>query len=188
MQVMSRAEALVAAHQLKETGDQISVLMMCGVAGSGKSTFAKALAEQGWVRLSIDEEVWERHGRFGVDYRAEEYAALSAEAERTLRQRLETLLAQGEWVVIDFSFWRASTRSVYRDLIARYGRKSQLVYFRVDEDELRRRLRNRREIIDANGAFPITDELFQEYILGFEAPEGPDIWLVDETMVASGTT
>ena len=33
---------------------------MCGIAGAGKTTYAKALEASGWVRLSIDEEVWER--------------------------------------------------------------------------------------------------------------------------------
>lgn len=34
------------------------VVMMCGVAGSGKTTFSKKLEKEGFVRLSIDEEIW----------------------------------------------------------------------------------------------------------------------------------
>lgn len=34
------------------------VVMMCGLPGSGKSTYARALERRGYARLSIDEIVW----------------------------------------------------------------------------------------------------------------------------------
>ncbi|WP_407991977.1 AAA family ATPase [Kitasatospora sp. CMC57] len=36
------------------------VVMMCGLPGSGKSTYARALEGRGYTRLSIDEVVWSR--------------------------------------------------------------------------------------------------------------------------------
>ena len=39
-----------------------------GLTGSGKTTFARTLESAGVVRLSVDEEVFNRHGRYGVDY------------------------------------------------------------------------------------------------------------------------
>ena len=36
------------------------VIMMCGPAGAGKSTIARRLQAAGAVRLSLDEEAWER--------------------------------------------------------------------------------------------------------------------------------
>jgi len=35
----------------------IHVIMMCGVCGSGKTTYAKQKEEEGYIRLSIDEEM-----------------------------------------------------------------------------------------------------------------------------------
>ena len=52
---------------------QPEVVLMCGIAGSGKTTYAKDLEARGYVRLSVDEEIWHRFGRYGVDYEAEEY-------------------------------------------------------------------------------------------------------------------
>lgn len=49
------------------------VVMMCGVAGSGKTTFAQQLEEAGFIRLSIDEEIWAINGRYGIDYPTEKY-------------------------------------------------------------------------------------------------------------------
>ena len=57
------------------------VVLMCGVAGAGKTTYAKELEAQGYARLSIDEEVWERFGRYGVDYDPSMYEKHSAETE-----------------------------------------------------------------------------------------------------------
>ncbi|MFJ6216744.1 hypothetical protein ACIQGZ_25950 [Streptomyces sp. NPDC092296] len=43
-------------------GEHAAVVMLCGIAGSGKATYAQALERQGHVRLSIDEAVWTRIG------------------------------------------------------------------------------------------------------------------------------
>jgi hypothetical protein len=44
------------------------VYLLCGLTGSGKTSYAKRLEAGGAVRLSVDEEVYARHGRYGVDY------------------------------------------------------------------------------------------------------------------------
>ncbi|MGB2992314.1 MAG: AAA family ATPase, partial [Paenisporosarcina sp.] len=50
---------------LRERNDVIPlVVMMCGVAGSGKTTFSQLLETEGFVRLSIDEEIWATNGRW----------------------------------------------------------------------------------------------------------------------------
>lgn len=68
---------------------------MCGVAGSGKTTYAKALKADGYVRLLIDEEVWRRFGRYGVDCAPEQYVQHFAAAEQSLARRLLELIKRG---------------------------------------------------------------------------------------------
>lgn len=53
------------------------VIMMCGVCGSGKTTYAKKKEQEGYIRLSIDEEMWKLYGRKGIDYPEEQYEKLS---------------------------------------------------------------------------------------------------------------
>ena len=54
----------------------IKVIMMCGICGSGKTTYAKQKEKEGYVRLSIDEEMWKTYGRKGIDYPNEQYEKL----------------------------------------------------------------------------------------------------------------
>jgi predicted kinase len=146
------------------------VVLMCGMAGSGKTTYAQQLEQQGFERLSIDEEVWRRFGRYGVDYPAADYDGLSALIEADLQERLSKLLEQGRYVVIDFSFRHRSQRDHYKRLIERAGGTWRLLYLKVEPDELRRRLTRRSARVDANAAFPITDEILDRYRNDFEAP------------------
>ena len=53
-----------------------NVIMMCGVCGSGKTTYAKQKEKNGYVRLSIDEELWKTYGRKGIDYPDSHYEEL----------------------------------------------------------------------------------------------------------------
>lgn len=146
------------------------VVMMCGVAGSGKTTFSKQLEKEGFVRLSIDEEIWATHGRYGLDYpsgRIEEY---KIKAENKLRNLLIKLISEKKQVVIDFSFWERKKRDQYKQLIENSGGKWKLIYIKVHPDDLRERIKIRNKRVDAN-AFPVTEEMLDSYLNGFEIPK-----------------
>ena len=148
------------------------VVLLCGVAGSGKTTYAQQLELEGYVRLSMDEEIWARFGRYGIDYESADYDRLSAAAEDVLRERLVTLIRQGRDVVVDFSFWQRANRDRYKRLVEAAGGTWRLVYLRVDPAVLRQRLDERAERCDANAAFPITRDTLDAYLAGFEEPRG----------------
>ncbi|MBH0160392.1 MULTISPECIES: AAA family ATPase [Fictibacillus] len=145
------------------------VVMMCGVAGSGKTTFSQRLEKNGFVRLSIDEEIWSTNGRWGIDFPMDKFEEYRKDAESKLRKRLIQLIHDKQQVVIDFSFWDRLRRNKYKMLIEESGGKWKLVYLKVHPDELRKRLKLRNQRFDAN-SFPISDELLNSYINGFEVP------------------
>lgn len=147
------------------------VVMMCGVAGSGKTTFSQQLEKEGFVRLSIDEEIWATNGRYGVDFPIEKIEEYKKDAERKLIHRLIKLIHDKQQVVIDFSFWNRARRNQYKQLIEKSGGKWKLIYLKVHPDDLRERLKIRNKRFDAN-AFPITEEILTFYLDGFEAPIG----------------
>ncbi|AYC30142.1 AAA family ATPase [Paenisporosarcina cavernae] len=147
------------------------VVMMCGVAGSGKTTFAKILEKKGFVRLSIDEEIWTTNGRWGIDFPMEKLVEYRASAEGKLRLQLIQLMKDKQHVVIDFSFWDRSRREDYKRLIESSGGKWVLLYLQVEVEELQKRLQLRNQRADAN-SFPISDELLASYLKRFEVPKG----------------
>lgn len=147
------------------------VVMMCGVAGSGKTTFSQLLEKEGFVRLSIDEEIWATNGRWGIDFPMDKFEEYRKVAERKLRNRLVKLIRDKQQVVIDFSFWDRARRDQYKKLIEDSSGKWELIYLKVYPNDLRERLKLRNKRFDAN-SFPISEELLTSYLNGFEAPKG----------------
>jgi predicted kinase len=148
------------------------VVLLCGVAGSGKTTHTLTLAAASYERLSIDEEVWARFGRYGIDYHPDTYAQLSDLTEDVLRQRLLTLITQGSDVVVDFRFWRRRDRDRCKQLVEAAGGRWRLLYLQVAPEVLRRRLDERNRRFDANAAFVIDEAMLARYLGSFETPDG----------------
>ena len=153
-----------------ETGPE--VVLLCGVAGVGKTTYAQAMEARGYTRLSVDEELWTRFGRYGVDYDPSEYEALTSVARQAIDERLVTLVAQGHDVVVDSSLWQRSRREECKRLVELAGGRWRLVYLKADEALLRERLHRRAARFDANAAFPVTDDMLERFLRGFEVPSG----------------
>lgn len=123
-----------------------NVIMMCGVCGSGKTTYAKQKEKNGYVRLSIDEELWQTYGRKGIDYPDSRYEELSEKVEAVLCERLIRFMKDGKNVVIDFSFWSKET--------------------------LQKRLKKRNTLLNADSPFIITNEILEHHYNNFEEPQG----------------
>jgi predicted kinase len=147
------------------------VVMMCGLPGSGKSTYARALERRGYVRLSIDEVVWARIGHDAADLDPAEYDQLKSVVEEELWQELTSLLEAGSPTVIDYSFWSRATRDRYKALIELHGCRWELIRLRADRETLRRRLAERNQRNDANSV-TVSEELLERYFANFEEPNG----------------
>lgn len=147
----------------------IAVLLV-GLTGSGKTTLARRLeAERGLERLSVDEEVFRRHGRYGVDYPHQTYPEKERPVIAGLQERLGQLLREGRDAVVDAGLWRRAEREHWRALAQAAGGRAVVVHLDVPPAELARRLeeRNRRE--DAN-ALRVTPGALQDFIARFEPP------------------
>lgn len=146
------------------------VVMMCGLPGSGKSTYARALERRGYTRLSIDEVVWARiGGRDAADLDPAEYEQLKSAIEQELREELTRLMEAKLPVVIDYSFWSRANRDRYKAVIESHGCRWELIRLKVDLETLRRRLADRNQENDANSV-TVSDELLERYFANFEEP------------------
>lgn len=145
------------------------VVLMCGPAGSGKSTYARRLEAQGMVRLSIDHELWTRGHPMPLPS-----TEVHNEIEAQLRQRLLELVAAGRDVVVDFSFWSRRMRDDYRRLLAPTGVVPETVYIVTDRETVLERVRARRGTHPDDVVLP--PEVAAGYVDHFEPPtadEGP---------------
>jgi len=148
-----------------------TVVLMCGVPGAGKTTYAKRLERAGHVRLSVDEEMWRQDRELAARFGTPEYFAFTVAVERQLRARLLELIAEGRDVVVDLSFWSRQRREEYKSLVTAQGAAWQLVFFDVPRGELLRRLELRRLDPGPNSA-PVGPDYLDKFLAGFEPPVG----------------
>ncbi|MEE1740070.1 ATP-binding protein [Streptomyces sp. BE147] len=153
------------------------VFLLVGLTGSGKTTYAqRKLEPEGAVRLSVDEVVHARHGRYGIDYPENTYFEKESPVVAELHERLAELVAEGRDVVWDHGLWPRKDRDAMKDLVEAAGGRWRLLYFPVDREELLRRLAERNEREDAN-ALVVTPEALDDFFARFEKPqdEGEEI-------------
>ncbi|MFJ4191021.1 AAA family ATPase [Kitasatospora sp. NPDC089509] len=155
------------------TGQFGTVVLMCGLPGAGKTTYALGLVRRGYVRLSIDEVVWRRLGGrdAGRVLAAEEFDRLKEEVRREQRRELVDLMLAGRDVVVDYSFWSRAAREDYKELVERHGCRWELVHLKADRATLDRRL-ERRNNEDGANAVTVDRALLDRYLEHFEEPEG----------------
>jgi predicted kinase len=154
------------------------VYLQCGLTGSGKTTSAKRLEAGGAVRLSVDEEVYARHGRYGVDDPMGEYVERERPGVEELRRRLEELVEAGRDVVLDDGLWQRSDRDADKRLVEAHGGRWRLLYFKADRQVLVQRLAERNRRDDANG-LAVTPSALEAFFARFDEPVDEGEELVD---------
>lgn len=147
------------------------VILMCGVSGSGKTTLSKKFETHGFKRLSIDEIVWEKFGRFGIDFQEQDYPQRLQEARAEMRERLIKLMSERTPAIVDSAFWNRAAREDFKALVTQHDCSWKLIYLKVNPGLLRSRLAERNLRFDANSPYPITDEILDKFLQSFEEPE-----------------
>lgn len=143
------------------------MFLMCGPAGSGKSTYARRLEDQGFVRLSLDVQAWD------LGHQVHPLPEEVAEPIRArIKARLVELAAAGRDVVVDLSFWSMAARQEYRDLLAPLGVVPIMVVMRTPPETIRQRLAAR------SGSGPdeilLTPQVTEQHLAGFQWPTGDE--------------
>lgn len=136
---------------------------MCGPTGSGKSTIARRLERNGMVRLSFDQEAWNR-GLRHMPLTKAEHAAVDA----TLREQLIELVGQGRDVVLDFSFWSRRMRDDWRALLTPLGVTPETIYLATDRRTCLARIAERHR--EHGDDFTLAPDVAAAYFDHFEIP------------------
>ena len=167
-QLIDDCERVICTVKLPEDGGNIGMTAgLCELL-----EYAKQKEKEGYVRLSIDEEMWKTYGRKGIDYPNEQYEKLSEIVEMALQKELLSLIQQGKHVVLDFSFWNKANRAYYKRLIEKAGGTPELVYMKASKGTLQKRLYKRNQSLNANSPFIITNEILEHHYNDFQEPCG----------------
>ncbi|KAJ4298812.1 hypothetical protein N0V88_003850 [Collariella sp. IMI 366227] len=154
--------------------------------GAGKSTLSKAIVTRypTFTRLSIDSNIYAKHGLYGTDYPAEKLTKYQDEADVECRETLVDLLDRGERdIVLDRALYSREDRDYFKKVVEENGGRWILVFFRpASKEVIWNRIQKRRKAgINADSALDITPEILDGYWEGFENPDGEGEIVVEVT-------
>ncbi|MFJ6405106.1 AAA family ATPase [Streptomyces hydrogenans] len=160
------------------TGRPLCVLM-AGLPGSGKTTLSRAFTERGFVRLCPDEEMFRRHGVYGVDFPRGTFPTLERPVLEEIAVELRDHLQAGRNVVVDHGFWTPDDRARWRGIATDAGALVVLVYLEASHEELWARVseRNARHAADPNSIYFSESDLTR-YRSRFVPPQADEPHLV----------
>ena len=142
--------------------------LLCGLAFSGKTTLARAIAQRfSLAYVSLDEINAERGLRPGGEgLPGEEWERSHAVAEG----RLAAAFTSGQGAVLDDTGCFRWLRDRYRELACGHGVPTMVVFVDVSLEAIRARIALNAREVKRTG---ITGEVFRRHVAEFEAPQ-PD--------------
>ena len=156
-------------RSIKLTHSKGTLIIICGLPGSGKTTHAQAIVKQsGAIHLDADE--WMR--ALGIHYLDE---ASRNQIETLQWTRAKELVAIGHTVIFESGPWARGQRDVLRRQAREWGAAIELHYFTAPLDVLLDRIRRR----SPEGA-EITREHLEEWSSKFRAPNSFEMALYDK--------
>lgn len=157
--------------------------LLCGMAGAGKTTLARKLAqESGVIRFSPDEWI---------------LALMSDPADRAEMDRLrppveklqwteaERLLKRNVSVVLENGFWQRAERLEHCQQARRLGVRVKLHLFEISRKKLSERIQRRNLTLEAQALW-ITEEELDEWLGWLEVPEEAEYGEYDEVQIYRG--
>lgn len=150
-------------------------VLMAGLPGSGKTTLSRALTARGFIRLCPDEEMFRRHGVYGVDFPRGIFPTLERPVLEDVAVELREQLKAGRDVVVDHGFWTPEDRAKWRAVATDVGATPVLVYLAASHDELWARISKRNEFHanDPNSIYFSESDL-QRYRTRFVPPQADE--------------
>ncbi len=141
---------------------------MCGLPGSGKTTYAEKFAlEKNATVFILDRELFKK---FGKDFPSEKYPKYELETKKAIIPLVENLLKENKDVILDYGFWKKEERDFYIDFAKNINAKAKIIFFEIPLSILKDRIKQRNsENPDQNHI--ISDEMMDNFYTFFEFPK-----------------
>ena len=153
-------------------GKQPTLVVLCGLPASGKTTLARDLA-QSYRAVRLDADEWKL--ALGIDPFDDE---MRVRLESQLLDLTRHLLVLGTSVILEWGFWARSERDELRAMARSLGARVELRFLDVPYDELVRRVVERT----ANGGIAITESHMETYRGVFQPPTHQELSLFDSPL------
>jgi predicted kinase len=135
---------------------QPNLIIIVGLPGTGKTTFAKALVEAtGAEHLNSDivRHTLGWRGRYDVESKAAVY--------QEMLTRTDEFLTSRKTVVVDATFYKKSLRQPYLDLAKKHKILARWIELRANEETIRERVGKKRKYSEAD--FDVYRRIKEDY-------------------------
>ena len=117
--------------------------LLCGLPGSGKTTFAQQLRTTHSAEIfSSDEWIIKL---FGLNFDSDKFETYQEIAKQKILESAQKYLQQGKNIVLDFGFWKKQDRSKYIEWAVSNESIPIIYYFNISYDSLALRLDERNQ-------------------------------------------
>lgn len=148
-----------------------NVILICGRICSGKSYYARQLAEErGAVILSVDEEMLKINptGLFG-----DKHEEVAEQVKKSLLAQCVELAHSGTSVILDWGYWKREDRRQAEAFCKQNSLSFEWYYVDVSDAQWRRNIDKRNKAVlggEEKGSFFVDEELLQKLQRNFETP------------------
>ncbi|CAH0533231.1 hypothetical protein VST7929_01095 [Vibrio stylophorae] len=159
-----------------------NIYFICGFIGSGKTTYAKALAKKyGAFRFSIDE--W-MIPLYGEHMEREIFDSRLATLQALFKDSARQLFTLGIPVIFDFGFWCKADRDRFTDWALSLGIESEIHYLDAPFDTCQQRALSRNANLDGK-SYEMTPDMLNLFWSWFEIPTSNEqvVWIQSDTQV-----
>lgn len=160
--------------------NKAKIYMICGISGSGKTAFSKALELSGIPRLSIDEELWPDYYAYPGLLSDEHRDYLYSEAMKRIKARVFNFCAEKRPCSVDMPFCKKAQRDEFCAHIKSCGGEPVLIWINTPLEVLKKRLAERDGKSGPNN-LPVSEAEINMYWRGFQRPEGENAIEIDGT-------